>query len=717
MDKKNKIIAVLEQAYVSRINNLKLSVELADKALAESREIGDRTLIGKSLNHLALFYMIMGDYDRSMKLSEEAIIRFEELKDKKGIADAKYNIAGIYYKTDNYHLGLVYLMDCLSIYKKYKDFHNQARVQKSLGTIYEYYGDQNNAIQAYESSIENAIKVSDLNLESNAYNPLSGIYLKQNNIEKADEIIELSVNMKKLTGDLRGLAFSIYGRGKVNKSKGLFKEAEMDFLEALTIHKEMGEHLGEAMTYNKMGALYFENGFLDKAKNVLQKGLETSEQFNILITKFKCSYLLYLIYKKENNLFESLKYLEIYLVLKETVINTQTLRVIENYELISKMKWLEKKSEIERKKSEEQIKLSNERYELATKATKDIIWDWDIVNNKIYRSVNYGLIFGYKPTENNIYLESWIKNLHPNDRSRIVENLNNKIKDPNCNLWEDEYRYYRADGELAHVMDRGYIIRDTNRSPIRMVGAMMDISLQKDSEKEREKMTNDIIQRNKDLEQFAYIVSHNLRSPVANIIGFLELLKDKNNNKEEISEFIDIISDSANSLDSIVSDLNNILQIKSEIIETKRNIVFTELINDIKLSILNVIKEENVTIITDFMEVDEMLSLRSYFYSIFYNLITNSIKYRRPDISPIIIIKSFKKEDTIGFSISDNGIGIDLKKNGNDIFGLYKRFHRTVEGKGIGLYMTKTQVETLGGSISIASELNSGTEFIIQFDN
>src|ERR1700761_6472450 len=219
-DNKELVISLLDEAYACRTNDLTKSNRLAKKALAISREIDDKALIGKSLNELALFAMIKGEHMASTNMSEEAIKYFEELKDERGIADAKYNIAGIYYKTDNFHLGLVYLVDCLAIYRKFNDYLNQGRTQKSLGTIYEYIGDQKKAVQAYEDTIECAKKIGDLNLESNAYNPLSSIYLKQGRIEEAMEMIGKAITMKTKTGDTRGLAFSIYGRAKVHAALG-----------------------------------------------------------------------------------------------------------------------------------------------------------------------------------------------------------------------------------------------------------------------------------------------------------------------------------------------------------------------------------------------------------------------------------------------------------------------------------------------------------------
>jgi signal transduction histidine kinase len=110
------------------------------------------------------------------------------------------------------------------------------------------------------------------------------------------------------------------------------------------------------------------------------------------------------------------------------------------------------------------------------------------------------------------------------------------------------------------------------------------------------------------------------------------------------------------------------------------------------------------------------MTTKSYLHSIFYNLISNSLKYRQPNIAPLIEIKSEILNNKIVLLFKDNGMGIDLENQNNMVFGLYKRFHPDhAEGKGVGLYMVKTQVETIGGSISVKSEVNKGTEFRIEF--
>lgn len=351
-ENKALVTSLLDEAYACRTHDLAKSARLAKKALSISRELNDKALMGKSLNELALFAMIKGEHAASTNMSEEAIRYFEELNDERGIADAKYNIAGIYYKTDNFHLGLIYLVDCLTIYRKFNDYHNEARTQKSLGTIYEYIGDQKKAVQAYESTIDAAKKAGDLNIESNAYNPLSSIYLKQGKPDEAMEMIEKAIGIKKHTGDTRGLAFSIYGRAKVYAAAGEYEKAEKDFVDAICIHREMGERLGLGMAYHKLSRMYVAMGQLEKAKTILHTALELSEAYNIVIILFKCNYLLYEVYKKEGDPVRALEYLELYLKQREAVINTQTLKVMENYELITKMDMLEKDAQLQREKAE-----------------------------------------------------------------------------------------------------------------------------------------------------------------------------------------------------------------------------------------------------------------------------------------------------------------------------------------------------------------------------
>jgi len=247
--------------------------------------------------------------------------------------------------------------------------------------------------------------------------------------------------------------------------------------------------------------------------------------------------------------------------------------------------------------------------------------------------------------------------------------------------------------------------------------SLTDISKRKNLELQERKITSDLIQRNNDLEQFTYIVSHNLRGPVATILGISDVIKDENIKDSEKNFFIDGLIGSVKKLDDVIMDLNNIIRSKSTVNEKKEEVCFSDLLAEVTSGIHNITSNKLLDIRSDFNEIDSMITLKSYLYSIFYNLISNSIKYRQPDIPLIIEIKSKRKNDKVELLFRDNGMGIDLQRKGEQVFGLYKRFHiDAAEGKGMGLFMVKTQVETLGGRISIESEVNIGTQFKIEFE-
>jgi PAS domain S-box-containing protein len=276
---------------------------------------------------------------------------------------------------------------------------------------------------------------------------------------------------------------------------------------------------------------------------------------------------------------------------------------------------------------------------------------------------------------------------------------------------ETHFTDFKGQEHLLYTTKVPYTQDGTNDKAI--LGVAIDITEQKLAELEKNKITNDLIQRSKIIEQFNYIISHNLRAPIANILGLANVLKLNISEieKKQIENFLFL---SVDQLDNTVKDLSKILQVKSEINEYKQNVSFHDLIDEIKLSIRNIIEKENVKIEVDFEMIDQLFTIKSYIHSVFLNLITNSIKYRQLNGKPIIRIKTEVANDKVIISIKDNGLGINLQEHGDKIFGLYKRFHLNIEGKGLGLFLVKTQIESMGGNIHVKSEVNSGSEFIIE---
>jgi len=181
------------------------------------------------------------------------------------------------------------------------------------------------------------------------------------------------------------------------------------------------------------------------------------------------------------------------------------------------------------------------------------------------------------------------------------------------------------------------------------------------------------------------------------------------------AQLLDGIFNATERLDGVLRDLNNVLDVKHRIDEKKENVSLSKLVKDIGDSIDDLLKKENVDLSFDFSAVDGLFTLRSYLHSILYNLITNAVKYRRPNIAPVVRITSERVGGNAVLHVSDNGLGMDLEKVSEQLFGLYKRFHEHADGKGMGLFMVKTQVEALGGSVTVQSRVNEGTQFTITF--
>lgn len=339
-------------------------------------------------------------------------------------------------------------------------------------------------------------------------------------------------------------------------------------------------------------------------------------------------------------------------------------------------------------------------------------WEFDVVNGTLYWSDIIKEIHEVEP-DFVPDLSSGIGFFLQGTDNRIISERLKQCID-NGNPWDEELQIstFKGHHKWVRTIGQAEIVQG---KCIKIYGSFQDITERKIAENERAKMIADIIQRNGDLEQFSFIISHNLRAPTANIIGFAEILKDGILTAQEQKVSLQGLSDSVKRLDTIIKDLNIILQNERKVHQKKEVVSFSKLVDDIMGSIGNLIENHHVRFITDFSEVEEIYSLKIYIHSIFYNLISNSIKYGKPNESPLIEIKSKKDKGKIILTFKDNGMGLDMKVKGDKIFGLYNRFHSHVEGKGMGLFMVKTQVELLGGKISMESELNKGTEFTIIF--
>ncbi|WP_353088025.1 PAS domain-containing protein [Flavobacterium sp.] len=491
-----------------------------------------------------------------------------------------------------------------------------------------------------------------------------------------------------------------------------------------------------------------------------------------------------------------------------------------------------------------ELSVSNERFEIVSKATSDTIWDWDVKTNSFIWNKGIQGVFGYKKEQVGPHLQWWFDKIHPEDSLKISVKLYSYIAQ-RSDKWQDEYRFMDANGQYRYVYDRGFLVKDEEGNVVRMIGAMQDVTRQKEEEqrlrlletviiqnrdtvlitavgasenaedqivyvnpafekmtgydqakvlhqsatfffkrirnkrdvkkiadalkkkeaftletltkrkdntnywvnlslipitnhenqhthwisiqrditeekeqeKEREQLIKELTQNNSDLKQFSYITSHNLRAPLSNLTGLLNLLDDIEIEDYELKEILQGFSKSTQQLNDTVNDLVNIIIIKDSLAIDKEPIVIRDVFENIFNQLSFLISNLNPIIKLDVDKVDTLLLNCSYFESILLNLTTNALRYSDPSrqLKILVAAKNLGTETQITFK--DNGLGIDLKRHRDKVFGLYQRFHDNPDSKGLGLYLVKSQVESMGGSITIDSEVGVGTTFTITFKN
>ncbi|MCV9930102.1 PAS domain-containing protein [Flavobacterium sp. LS1R49] len=496
------------------------------------------------------------------------------------------------------------------------------------------------------------------------------------------------------------------------------------------------------------------------------------------------------------------------------------------------------------KKSNDEIKESNEKYNIVAKATSDTIWDWKIQEDNITWNKGIENIFGYKPEEIGDSSKWWFDKIHPEDSIRMSVKLYSFIEQK-TEKWQDQYRFRCADSTYKYVLHRSFLLKDENGRAIRMIGAIQDITKQKEEEqrlklletvitqsrdsiliteavsndgkipsivyvnpsfskmsgyqsdeiigkslnifkgpksdsnelkklikaiknkeeclietisytknkdeywvrysmipifnaendishwisiqrditeekkleKEKEHLIRELTQNNKDLKQFSYITSHNLRAPLSNLTGLLNLIEDIPIENEELKEILNGFNKSTHLLNETINDLVKVIIIKDNPSIQKEEVLLNEVFENVFNQLSFQIELHKPIIKLKFEKVTVLNINKAYIESILLNLLTNSIKYKSEDRKLKITISADQLEDSVILVFKDNGIGIDLERNRDKVFGLYQRFHNYPDSKGLGLYLVKSQVETMGGTISIDSEVNKGTSFTLTFKN
>ncbi|HSM62370.1 MAG TPA: ATP-binding protein, partial [Gillisia sp.] len=371
-----------------------------------------------------------------------------------------------------------------------------------------------------------------------------------------------------------------------------------------------------------------------------------------------------------------------------------------------------------KRKIDEEIKTAKDRYDQVTKVTHEAIYDWDMPNNTLEWSKAYLSSYGYNIPTPDKGLEHWENQLHPDDKEKVIASLDKALEDSSVNTWEYEYKLVKANKEISIVIDRGLITRNQDGVPIRMIGSLQDISELKQNEIALESLNSklklhadELAVSNAELEQFAYIASHDLQEPLRMVTSFLTQLNKKYKDQldPKAQQYIFYATDGAIRMRQILLDLLEYSRVGRMDYQLEK-IDLNIMVNDIIKLHSDLISELNGKVL--FEDLPTIYAAPSPIQRVISNLITNALKYQKNGNLPIIRISVDEDDEYWKINVQDNGIGID-EQFFDKIFVIFQRLHSKEEysGTGIGLAICRKIIENHGGKIWVTSKLNEGSTF------
>jgi PAS domain S-box-containing protein len=301
------------------------------------------------------------------------------------------------------------------------------------------------------------------------------------------------------------------------------------------------------------------------------------------------------------------------------------------------------------------------------------------------------------------------------DRTEISDLLNKALTEGIG--FDRELNFITAKNNPRIVRSIGSPMKNNKGDIVGLQGVFQDVTEKTEQKIALQESLDMLSEQNKRLLSFAHIVSHNLNSHTSNIKMLLSFLKSslQNNNQSDIEESFQLMTDASNNLETTIYHLNEIVQIQTDINKKRQDIYFADAWRSLQVSIASLLHESGAEVHVNF-EVPKINYVPAYLESIFLNLITNAIKYRKPAVKPQIQVHTYEEEGKVWLLVEDNGMGINMERHGDKIFGMYKTFHKNEDSRGIGLFITKTQVEAMGGAVEVESREDIGTTFKIRLN-
>ncbi|GAB4201080.1 MAG: hypothetical protein OHK0057_30570 [Thermoflexibacter sp.] len=656
----NKVLIISKLLEIYLVSGDEKGEQIGEKGILLSRKLGfnrGEMILSRQLGE---FYQRQGKYAQSVFYTNNSLQIAENLQDLVSIADAYFTLAIIY--TDGlkqYNLAIFYGLEALQIYEKQNHQDGKA----------------------------------------NTYNLIAWIYgMTNQHLDLAHTYIDKAIRIAQSTKEKKFLAYYWGTKGLIYKTENQLDSAIFYFQKANQDLEKINDKAIIAYFNTFLGEIYLQQAKDREALRIYQKAVQYSTEAEAQ-DFLKDAYLgLSKIYASQNQYDKAYDYQKLHLQIKDSIFNwttSQRLAVIQQ--------------EYENEKQKVQIALLEKEKQLIQEEKRTYIISF-------LGGLFTAIIVLFLVVRNS--RQKAKANMLLQTKNKEIEAQNEELRRSKEEIEAQNEELHQSREEIQ--MQRDLVAQQNNQ----LIEAQNTIISQSEQIKQRNiylekiveertqelKLTvQDLLKHIQDLEQFSFIISHNLRAPVARIQGLINIFDHEKIDNAFNKQVLTHIFQSTQSLDTVIRDLTEIISIRKSLNTNKEFVNINELVENELTSLDDALKQADA-FIEKKLNVSTFYSVKAYLQSIIHHLLSNAIKYRYPHRPLQILITTSMKENYFCLSVQDNGLGVDTS-DPYKIFGLYQRMHAHVEGKGFGLFLVKTQIEAMRGRIEVESIINQGSTF------
>ncbi len=661
---RDKVLAYNNLSFLLRNDKLEQSQQYAEKALTLSTKLKFNSGIARSHALLGLIKLRQGLYEPAMANQFEALKIYELLNDLQGVAWSYNNIANIYTEENSFNLALSFYEKSMEIQRKIDSKQGIATVMKNI----------------------------------------SSLYITKKQYDEALPYLRQALPMAKSVKDMRIVSIVLSNIGDVYYHRQKYDSALYFFDEALKIYEQERNDVEKCHTLNSIGSTYLFQNQTDKALNYHNRALVLSDKIGFRYEK-QASYLaISKAYLQRNEHKNSLWYFQLYAELKDSLLNQASSTKIAHLQ-----------AEFDLEKKQEHIQLLTKEAELKDEKIKE-------KNILLFFSIGVAILIVI------LMLVLWKSNRHRQQANIILTKINDELNHKNIEVKLQNEEIQQQKEELSSMNESlGITLKQleanqreivAQKTEIEILNSTLEYKITERTE-ELQEAVEKLVNQNADLEQFSFVVSHNLRAPIAQILGLTTLFRLTQEENNENYEITFRLKAAAESLDVVISDLNKVLDIKHSTSKKYETVSLLKVIERIEQRLTYDLLHTQAQVKTFYNNINttndyEIYTIKEYVENIVYQLFSNAIKFREPSRKLEITIQLENIENYMVLTITDNGLGLhDTQK----LFHLYQRQHLDLSGKALGLFIAKVQIDVLESKIEVQTKLGVGTSFKVYFCN